>query len=60
MASGLGLSLSAVHQWVTGNRPVPAIHCPSIERLTKGAVKCEQLCPDVEWGYLRNNKRKAA
>jgi DNA-binding transcriptional regulator YdaS (Cro superfamily) len=32
---------------------VPAEHCPSIERATQGAVRCEQLRPDVEWFVLR-------
>jgi DNA-binding transcriptional regulator YdaS (Cro superfamily) len=32
---------------------VPADHCPEIERLTKRAVTCEELRPDVNWGVLR-------
>lgn len=35
----------------------------SIERETDGAVRCEDLRPDVDWAYLRNTKpkkRKAA
>jgi DNA-binding transcriptional regulator YdaS (Cro superfamily) len=38
-------------------RPFPAEHCPAIERATreKGeAVLCEELRPDVDWGYLRH------
>jgi DNA-binding transcriptional regulator YdaS (Cro superfamily) len=34
-------------------RTVPAQHCPAIERLTEGAVCCEDLRPDIEWGVLR-------
>ncbi len=32
---------------------VPAEHCPAIERATGGAVRCEDLRPDIEWGVLR-------
>lgn len=52
MASALGLNSHAViHQWRI-NR-VPAEHCPAIERLTGGAVRCEELRPDIPWGVLR-------
>ncbi len=53
LARALGLgSHAVVHQW-RSNR-VPAERCPSIERVTNGAVRCEELRPDVDWGYLRN------
>lgn len=60
MADALCLSVSAINQWCAGRRPVPALHCPTIERLTDGKVICEQLCSDVDWAYLRKTKRKAA
>ena len=28
---------------------MPAEHCPRIERITGGSVRCEDLRPDVEW-----------
>ena len=53
LAAALGLkSHAVVHQWRL-NR-VPAEHCPSIERVTNGAVRCEDLRPDVAWGVLRD------
>ncbi|MFD2754268.1 helix-turn-helix domain-containing protein [Comamonas terrae] len=57
LAKALKVTPPAVHQWLTGARPVPAERCPSIERLTSGAVLCEQLRPDVEWGCLRNSSK---
>jgi len=42
-----------VNQWATGRRPVPAEFCPKIERATSGAVRCEDLRPDIEWSVLR-------
>lgn len=28
----------------------------NIERESEGAVRCESLRPDVDWGYLRNSQ----
>ncbi|WP_159990836.1 transcriptional regulator [Pelistega ratti] len=47
----------AVSRWVLGRRPVPAVHCPAIEKATKGVVTCEELRPDVEWSVLRKKRR---
>jgi DNA-binding transcriptional regulator YdaS (Cro superfamily) len=62
MAASLGVTFSAISQWRSGMRPVPADRCPSIERLTSGAVRCEDLRPDIEWSVLRDNpdRREAA
>ena len=32
---------------------------PAIERATNGAVRCEDLRPDVDWGVLRSTSAKA-
>ena len=53
LASALGVTKAAVNQWKDVGRRVPAEHCPAIERLTKGKVRCEDLRPDVEWDVLR-------
>lgn len=53
LASALGVTKAAVWQWKGGGRQVPAEHCPDIERLTAGGVRCEDLRPDIDWGYLR-------
>lgn len=47
LASALGLKAQAIHQWVKGQRPLPTLHCPAIERAT--GVRCEELRPDVTW-----------
>lgn len=54
LAALIGVSVPTVNQWVHGKRSVPAKRCPGIERATGGAVRCEDLRPDVDWGYLRN------
>lgn len=53
LAGILAVTPSAISQWETGKRPIPAERCPTIERATAGAVTCEDLRPDVDWGYLR-------
>lgn len=53
LARLLGVTRGAVSQWKLGGRRVPADHCPAIERATAGAVRCEDLRPDVDWSVLR-------
>lgn len=40
-----------VQSWLK-NR-IPAEYCPLIEQATGGAIRCEELRPDVAWGVLR-------
>lgn len=53
LASEIGVAPSVVSQWKNGVRNVPADRCPAVERATEGAVRCEDLRPDVDWAYLR-------
>ncbi len=55
LARALNVSPAMVHQWLRGIRPIAAEHCPAIERATQGAVRCEDLRPDVDWACLRNS-----
>lgn len=53
MARALGLSgYQVVQQWRESGR-VPAPYGPVIERLTDGAVICEELDDRVDWAYIR-------
>lgn len=56
LARELGVSAQAVYFWRAGSRQLPAEHCPVIERLTAGQVRCEDLRPDVDWAYLRGTQ----
>lgn len=60
LAALLGVTKAAVNQWKDPSRKVPAEHCPVIERATNGAVRCEDLRPDIEWAVLRVDVAKAA
>lgn len=53
LAAQTGAHPVLISQWKTGARQVPAERCPAIERATNGAVRCEDLRPDVDWAYLR-------
>jgi DNA-binding transcriptional regulator YdaS (Cro superfamily) len=57
-ASAIGVSDSAPHMWKKRGR-VPAEYCPAIERATGGAVRCEELRPDVAWDVLREQAAPA-
>jgi DNA-binding transcriptional regulator YdaS (Cro superfamily) len=52
LARELAVPASSPSMWKKRGR-VPAEHCPAIERATGGAVRCEDLRPDIEWGVLR-------
>lgn len=55
LARALKVSRAALNQWKKPGRQVPAEHCPRIEALT--GVRCERLCPSVDWAYLRKPRR---
>lgn len=52
---GHGISKGAVSQWKLPGRQIPADYCPTIERITNGEVRCEDLRPDMDWAYLRQS-----
>jgi len=60
MASALKISQPTISEWLRGERRVPAERCPEIERATKGAVRCEELRPDVAWEVLRRQAEAKA
>ena len=52
LARAIDVAQQVVNNWLRrGN--VPAEYCPTIERAVSGAVRCEDLRPDVDWAYLR-------
>lgn len=53
LASKLGITQPTVSEWLNCAKRVPAERCPEIERATNGAVRCEELRPDVAWDVLR-------
>lgn len=43
-----------------GYKPCGESLCINIERESNGSVKCEELRPDVDWGYLRGTNSEEA
>lgn len=59
LARSIDVPAILVSQWASGQRQVPAERCPAIERATSGAVRCEDLRPDVDWSVLRGTSLQA-
>lgn len=57
LSAAIGAHAPDVSRWASGERRVPAEHCPAIELETGGLVRCEEMRPDVLWNVLR---KKAA
>lgn len=60
-----GVKPPSVHEWVKRGA-IPADRCEQIERATGGAVRCEDLRPDLDWtrdehgrAYYRERKDAA-
>lgn len=53
LADALKVTPGAINQWMTGHKPFPVARCIDVEAATKGAVRCEELRPDVSWNVLR-------
>ena len=56
LAKAIGAHAVLVNQWAHKKRRVPAERCPDIERATDGAVRCEDLRPDVDWATVRKSR----
>lgn len=44
-----------ITQIMYGNRNCGAVLAIAIERESNGAVRCDDLCPDADFTYLRNS-----
>lgn len=56
VARECGVSVQAVCFWRDGLRSLPAEHSITLEKMNQGRVRCEQMLPDVDWGYLRSTQ----
>lgn len=55
-AKRCGTSFAFIRNVAYGYRRAGAWLCINIERESEGAVKCEDLRPDVDWAYLRGTE----
>ncbi|AKG12270.1 transcriptional regulator [Moraxella bovoculi] len=56
LARRIGLTAWAVNKW--NPHKVPQNRCLAIEKATDGQVKAEELRPDINWQYVRQNQKK--
>ena len=59
LARSIGVSLSYFSQMASGYRPISPERAISIEKATTGAVRCEDMRPDIDWAYLRGTAKRA-
>lgn len=59
-ASDCGTTRKHLNNIAYGYRPCGEALAISIERESCGAVRCEELRPDVDWEYLRGTEKRAA
>ena len=60
LASMLGVAPAYLYQMATGIRSIAPARAIEIEKATAGAVRCEELRPDVDWADLRGSAPKEA
>lgn len=60
LAAAIDVKPATLSQWVSSVRPLPMSRCLEIERATKGAVKCEDLRPDIDWTRVSEPEKAAA
>lgn len=56
LARRIGLTAWAVNKWNPDS--VPKDRCLDIEKATDGQVTAEELRPDINWQYVRQNQKK--
>lgn len=49
LARSLGVSHVLISQWANNVRPLPSLRALQIEAATNGALRVEDLRPDVSW-----------
>ena len=54
VAKACGISQPTVFKWLGGAK-IDVAHVSSIVKATNGAVKPEDLRPDVDWAVIRNS-----
>ena len=57
LASVLRVSKGRISQ-IAGGAPTSLARAVEIEKATGGAVRCEDLMPNIDWAYLRTPARK--
>lgn len=60
-AAKCGTTAGQMKQIAYGNRPCNPALAINIDRESRGYVPCDELCPDADWDYVRQQmSRKTA
>ncbi len=59
-AARCGTTIGYLRKAISAGQAIGEKLCISIERESNGAVRCEDLRQDVDWGYLRGTKKEVA
>jgi DNA-binding transcriptional regulator YdaS (Cro superfamily) len=60
-ATKCGTTAGQMRQIAYGNRPCNPALAINIDRESRGRVQCDDLCPDADWNYVRQQmSRKTA
>lgn len=57
-AKACGTSVAYLYHIAKGRKQVGVPLIINIERESKGAIRCEDLRPGIDWAYLRNSRKK--
>lgn len=55
-ARRVGISPGYFKHILKGRRKASDTLAINIERETGGVVRCEEMCPETDWQYIRNSK----
>ena len=54
LANKLGVKQQYISNWIHRDKQIPSDFCIPIEKATDCQITCEELRPDIDWAYLRN------
>lgn len=54
LAKSVGVTIGATTNWITRGS-IPAKNIIEIEKAT--GIRCEVLCPDIDWEFLRGTSK---
>ncbi len=60
MAESMGRPPTYLSRQLAGDRAFTVADCVAVEKYTHGAVRCEDLLPDIDWAYLRTRRMDVA
>ena len=55
VAAHFGIRPVSVYEWIRRGY-APAEKCPEIEKISKGAARCEALNSHVDWAFIRSSR----